>query len=147
MRREHWYNCIKISVESDDDLYKIGVVPYAGTWIETQNLASFPKATARSFPTRERGLKQAIQKKYITLPLSFPTRERGLKQITAALLILIAQVVPYAGTWIETAMTNIGDPCSLSFPTRERGLKPLRGGELLAASLSFPTRERGLKLN
>ena len=38
LRREHWYNCIKISVKSDDDLYKIGVVPCAGTWIETVRL-------------------------------------------------------------------------------------------------------------
>ena len=80
MRREHWYNCIKISVESDDDLYKIGVVPYAGTWIETVSLKTFCD-------------------KIIVVPYAGTwietVNDLGAKAKAA--------VVPYAGTWIETA--------------------------------------------
>ncbi len=35
-----------------------GVVPRAGTWIETQSLTLLPNVYGVSFPVRERGLKQ-----------------------------------------------------------------------------------------
>ena len=81
MRREHWYNCIKISVESDDDLYKIGVVPYAGTWIETV-LGDYDKEGGAVVPYAGTWIETRI------------LRRTGLT----------GQVVPYAGTWIETGM-------------------------------------------
>ena len=56
------------------------VVPYAGTWIETDcGLRCFSVAVL-SFPTRERGLKhRKVGGFYTALTSSFPTRERGLK--------------------------------------------------------------------
>ena len=33
-------------------------------------------------------------------------------------------VVPLAGTWIETAVREPEESCGTSFPLRERGLKP-----------------------
>ena len=80
----------------------IAVVPLAGTWIETFIAVSvvtvFP-----SFPLRERGLKLLCMKALLSEPLSFPLRERGLKQALYRQLLPVIQVVPLAGTWIETS--------------------------------------------
>ena len=38
--------------------------------------------------------------------VSFPTRERGLKQRASDRPLICCAVVPYAGTWIETASTR-----------------------------------------
>ena len=54
---------------------------------------------------------------------SFPTRERGLKRTGIGREHMAQQVVPYAGTWIETAILFPFGPGISSFPTRERGLK------------------------
>ena len=61
---------------------------------------AFPR-TARSLPTRERGLKVAMAKEYALNLKSLPTRERGLKDYT--LVVLVHGI--------------------MSLPTRERGLK------------------------
>ena len=38
--------------------------------------------------------------------VSFPTRERGLKQFNWITMCLGQEVVPYAGTWIETSING-----------------------------------------
>ena len=83
MRREHWYNCIKISVESDDDLYKIGVVPYAGTWIETN-----------------------LQGNLNVLVGVVPYAGTWIETVRENYANIVCYVVPYAGTWIETLSTD-----------------------------------------
>ena len=81
MRREHWYNCIKISVKSDDDLYKIGVVPYAGTWIETM-----------------------LHKNWELASEVVPYAGTWIETILPKKILIVCIVVPYAGTWIETIL-------------------------------------------
>ena len=56
-------------------------------------------------------------------------------------------VAPYAGAWIETLfflLLRRGE--SKSLPTRERGLKLARTDIAILQKWSLPTRERGLKL-
>ena len=78
----------------------------------------------RSFPVRERGLKQMLQGLLDQMKESFPVRERGLKLILEQTLNRIFHVVPRAGTWIETHPVSFPawHPVQ-SFPVRERGLK------------------------
>ena len=55
-------------------------------------------------------------------------------------------VVPLAGTWIETKKGGAALFVRLmSFPLRERGLKLLYEIEIVTGMKSFPLRERGLK--
>ena len=55
-----------------------------------------------SFPLRERGLKQNGGEYLLKAIKSFPLRERGLKHLQVIMQDLVCQVVPLAGTWIET---------------------------------------------
>ena len=55
-----------------------------------------------SFPTRERGLKRRLSPQSSHPSKSFPTRERGLKPPAPTRFPDLSEVVPYAGTWIET---------------------------------------------
>ena len=69
-----------IETTSADRMYhRGGVVPRAGTWIETRQ-------TCRKYSKH----------------LSFPVRERGLKQLLQKGGADPDDVVPRAGTWIET---------------------------------------------
>ena len=101
-----------------------GVVPLAGTWIETAYLRQHPSDLLRSFPSRERGLKPEGHRPILSVNMSFPSRERGLKPGTAQPFLTDqvsfpsrerglklsfpriqdqrSSVVPLAGTWIET---------------------------------------------
>ena len=54
--------------------------------------------------------------------MSLPLRERGLKQ-QKGITILITEVAPPTGAWIETAQCNQKTGQILSLPLRERGLK------------------------
>ena len=76
---------------------------------------------------------------------SFPTRERGLKYISTKIGLYGAGVVPHEGTWIEIWKITKMFRKYMSFPTRERGLKYQNQKDCLDLLLSFPTRERGLK--
>ena len=58
----------------------------------------------QSFPSRERGLKLKLDAPFIADKLSFPSRERGLKQYFTGGLNNDNNVVPLAGTWIETSV-------------------------------------------
>ena len=108
--------------------YPHTVVPLAGTWIETSSgtltgvlsSQSFPlrerglkqdNASDRtdrewSFPLRERGLKRIPEVSVRSLSWSFPLRERGLKQIRLWIKLIQEKVVPLAGTWIETVVSE-----------------------------------------
>ena len=55
------------------------------------------------------------------------------------------QVVPRAGTWIETGKIYGNRPFLSSFPVRERGLKLAFLSTHNQSALSFPVWERGLK--
>ena len=59
-------------------MLSFAVVPLAGTWIEI-NKEGFFEGIAKSFPSRERGLKSLLTGKGGMFCLSFPSRERGLK--------------------------------------------------------------------
>ena len=54
-------------------------------------------------------------------------------------------VVPFAGTWIETEKVYMPRSASRSFPSRERGLKLPSCSLTVTEVMSFPSRERGLK--
>ena len=55
--------------------------------------------------------------------LSLPSRERGLKSIDMDLALIIDDVAPLAGAWIEIEKEKISIQQQLSLPSRERGLK------------------------
>ena len=55
------------------------------------------------------------------------------------------EVVPLAGTWIETKILTVSPLCGESFPLRERGLKQDVPAAIPRLLPSFPLRERGLK--
>ena len=79
MNEIYWYNCIGKSKKHKGNLWMIAVVPRAGTWIETMNEVIKSYKGFKSFPVRERGLKQ-FGLTVTKLPRrSFPVRERGLK--------------------------------------------------------------------
>ena len=82
------------------------VVPRAGTWIETLGDIYRGADSDASFPVRERGLKPHTAHNCISMPLSFPVRERGLKLTTINSFLFPFDVVPRAGTRIETICTN-----------------------------------------
>ena len=54
-------------------------------------------------------------------------------------------VVPLAGTWIETPKSSVRLFGVMSFPLRERGLKLSFSRSCSNLLSSFPLRERGLK--
>ena len=59
----------------------------------------------------------------------------------------LENVVPLAGTWIETCIpAHPRGSYPSSFPLRERGLKREESGCGYFGLRSFPLRERGLKL-
>ena len=98
------------------------VAPLAGAWIEILHWA-MPARSAKSLPSRERGLKSDAVVFQFNHPRSLPSRERGLKSIVSA------------GTQNQDT----------SLPSRERGLKSSRLTAWQKQSMSLPSRERGLK--
>ena len=76
---------------------------------------------------------------------SHPTWVRGLKLELRNVAVLVKDVAPYVGAWIETRCPAPARHPALSHPTWVRGLKqdrpPLRG----AGKRSHPTWVRGLK--
>ena len=101
-----------------------------------------------SLPSRERGLKFAVEKWYgqrmKVAPFSGAWIEiRWFKNLYQMLI-----VAPFSGAWIEISTASyVFANTSGSLPSRERGLKYLRQllGEGFLASL--PSRERELKLS
>ena len=53
---------------------------------------------------------------YVADSLSFPTRERGLKLALEKAVWGISEVVPHAGTWIEIQVTIFGGKFQLVVP-------------------------------
>ena len=123
------------------------VAPFAGAWIEMF-------AGVRTSPVH----------------LSLPSRERGLKFAVQAPIAALVCVAPFAGAWIEIAMVSRSVTLRPSLPSRERGLKstavdpetndlyvaPFAGawieidmGQLcpLHQTVSLPSRECGLKFS
>ena len=74
-------------------------------------------------PTRGRGLKHGASILAGDLHGSPPTRGRGLK-LDCRMCLLIKNVAPHAGAWIETDQRKRDSCCAESPPTRGRGLKP-----------------------
>ena len=99
--------------------------------------------------------------------LSLPSRERGLKFYDIKFVVDPLVVAPFAGAWIEIALSASIAAASVSLPSRERGLKSYApyiqphgipvapfAGAWIEISVSFgdtnalpslPSRERGLK--
>ena len=61
-----------------------------------------------SLPTRECGLKLLTKFGEKGNAVSLPTRECGLKLLQCPGLLLVINVTPYAGVWIETCIRNTG---------------------------------------
>ena len=57
-----------------------------------------------SFPSWERGLKQAKEQAKQDAEKSFPSWERGLKRELSTIRHTLYHVVPLVGTWIETSV-------------------------------------------
>ena len=55
------------------------VAPLAGAWIEIIQIVPYYDQQIQSLPSRERGLKCAIQSSREDSETSLPSRERGLK--------------------------------------------------------------------
>ena len=131
------------------------------------NRVEHRKAIELSLPTRERGLKQMMQK-FVLMP-RFVAPHAGAWIETSQTLVMAVEhrVAPHAGAWIETHCVPWSRPtrrvaphagawietfsCVLpafnkwSLPTRERGLKQHTMFKLNLLLMSLPTRERGLK--
>ena len=116
-------------IETLQRLYTIAVervAPHAGAWIETYASVWSCNRSARSRPTRARGLKLTwLVRKRQEAEWSRPTRARGLKRLCRLSMLLrgksrptrarglkqilprredsrIGHVAPHAGAWIET---------------------------------------------
>ena len=121
------------------------VVPYAGTWIETNDTCGdHPDST--SFPTRERGLKPAPPGLPSPFPPVVPYAGTWIETQKIENDFLKKTVVPYAGTWIETGLGYAAQIAG--------GVVPYAGtwietryleAPIYLKDQSFPTRERGLK--
>ena len=57
----------------------IAVAPYTGAWIETPTAQTVLQISAKSHPTRVRGLKRPLAIRSLLASMSHPTRVRGLK--------------------------------------------------------------------
>ena len=77
------------------------VVPYIGTWIET-NPVSLSDTQATSYLIQVRGLKLETDKTLGANAMSYLIQVRGLKLDSDNSSVISLQVVPYIGTWIET---------------------------------------------
>ena len=77
------------------------VAPFAGAWVETCHAPTVGRS-ARSLPSRERGLKLGQTDTFWALLGSLPSRERGLKQHQRFVAFVESQVAPFAGAWVET---------------------------------------------
>ena len=55
----------------------------------------------QSLPSRERGLKFALDYSVVYCDTSLPSRERGLKFLKLEISFLRNSVAPFAGAWIE----------------------------------------------
>ena len=102
---------------------KIAVTPFAGVWIEIEDI--------------ENMLKEALVTPFagVWIEIQITQKKRNMCHVT-----------PFAGVWIEIAIRTIFDSkCCRSLPSRECGLKYL--SYLLCFILwpSLPSRECGLK--
>ena len=98
-----------------------------------------------SLPSRERGLKFWHRQARWENTGSLPSRERGLKSSVINMSYYLEVVAPFAGAWIEIAISSAFSTSAKSLPSRERGLKYQKAPETHRRSLSLPSRERGLK--
>ena len=77
--------------------------------------------------------------------MSLPAWERGLKLCLLAVSVLMLEVAPRVGAWIETFNNTNVLKLAKSLPAWERGLKRKREGYLILPGVSLPAWERGLK--
>ena len=77
--------------------------------------------------------------------MSHPMRVRGLKLSLLIGHILLLQVAPHAGAWIETFARVSTMKLVRSHPMRVRGLKHIDPLVMEAITTSHPMRVRGLK--
>ena len=100
------------------------VAPFAGAWIEISSSHALTPVFA-SLPSRERGLKLLPLMQSNQRQESLPSRERGLKYKVRYVLVILNDVAPFAGAWIEICDTHKRAHRYWSLPSRERGLKYL----------------------
>ena len=121
------------------------VVPYIGTWIETRKYR-YGSIAVLSYLIQVRGLKPTLVRASVIMQKSYLIQVRGLKPVlpcnelsrlgvvpyigtwieTAVLFYarLSVCVVPYIGTWIETLLQELKREHNVSYLIQVRGLKP-----------------------
>ena len=77
------------------------VAPLVGAWIETFAILIHVYCNM-SHPSWVRGLKLVSVNNLLRNALSHPSWVRGLKLVLVLLVLLLAQVAPLVGAWIET---------------------------------------------
>ena len=103
------------------------VAPLAGAWIETQG-DKYDDNSARSRPSRARGLKQALVMRPEQMMQVAPLAGAWIETSTAKSPLYLNKVAPLAGAWIETSIMRRTHPqIWRSRPSRARGLKPQEG--------------------
>ena len=82
------------------------VAPFTGAWIEISLISSLLSKVLKSHPSRVRGLKFMvfIAPDAIGAP-SHPSRVRGLKSSPTVEEIMVLEVAPFTGAWIEIKST------------------------------------------
>ena len=122
------------------------VAPLAGAWIETPLFGWFDCCIGVSLPSRERGLKPAIQSQSSEAELSLPSRERGSKRDMRLFVCQGGQGRSPRGSVDRNALIMIGLALVItSLPSRERGSKHRRVDDTGIDAPSLPSRERGSK--
>ena len=102
------------------------VAPYAGAWIETNNLEIFELYRIVA-PYAGAWIETGIAEKYLTYHHVAPYAGAWIETESIFPQTLRIFVAPYAGAWIETLAGSGGGSWELSsLPTRERGLKHVR---------------------
>ena len=92
-----------------------------------------------------RGLKLEKTEKRLEARESHPMWVRGLKPFLRERFVDLANVAPYVGAWIETALIFLSMRPAPSHPMWVRGLKPARPVAEALDPVSHPMWVRGLK--
>ena len=99
-----------------------------------------------SFPTRERGLKLGLNIQERDAMMVVPYAGTWIETARSRLRLCSPYVVPYAGTWIETYQSIQFLLTPTVVPYAGTWIETTASVSSKSNIMSFPTRERGLKL-
>ena len=120
-----------------------GVAPHAGAWIETRAPGQ-PKWLVASLPTRGRGSKHRVRRRYRAAARRSP-RGGVVRNTTCHRNRRPATVAPHAGAWIETRRLATGRRWTIVAPHAGAWIETLDRLPVLIDAASLPTRGRGSK--